>query len=545
MPILAKEYIPIATKDILSWIYDDLAYDQDTPIYIDANAPSHSISAAQAKTLIRKLVAGLQHEGIRPGDTVLAHSFNNLYYPILVLGIIACGGRFCGTNASYTTGELKHALASSQTKLIICDPDVLGDHIITATRATGISSSQILALDSAATPSTGEIKGFRSWRTLLDHGETDWVRFDDETTSRNTTAGLFFSSGTTGLPKATQLSHYNFIAEHVLAYESRPRAYEIRRLVALPMFHIATAPTTHISALKAGHVQAIMRRYEPSTYLTMIKKYNITDLTLVPPQVTSLLALALPAHDKSAKLASVRCVWGGGAPLDASTQARFQSLLPTSAPFTQIWAMTETTCFASLFDYPETDTTGSVGRFLPNIDVKLLDDAGNDITAPDAPGELAIRGPTVTRGYVGVPQERDFDAEGYFRTGDIMRFDDRTGLWYILDRKKDLIKVRGFQVAPAEVEGVLLAHPGVGDAAVIGVGSADGSSEMPRAYVVKKSGVELDEEGVKSWVGERLAKYKWLEGGIVFVEGLPKTASGKIIKRELRERAKIELGAKL
>jgi 4-coumarate--CoA ligase len=400
-------------------------------------------------------------------------------------------------------------------------------------------------LDSASVSQASVISnGFASWRTLLTHGEGDWLRFDDETKSRNTTAFLCFSSGTTGLPKAAQLSHYNLIAEHMLVFEHHPHPYPRRRLIALPMFHAATAPSTHISALKAGHQQFIMRRYDPSIFINMIEKHNITDLVLVPPQVTSLLALPHSPTTKKYKLRTVKCAWGGGAPLDATTQNAFAALLPPSSPFTQIWAMTETCCFASLITYPEHDDTGSVGRFLPNIDVKLLDDDGNDVTGYDVSGELAIRGPTVTRGYVGRERALDFDDEGYFRTGDILYCDKESGKWYIIDRKKDLIKVRGFQVAPKELEGVLLEHPGIADAAVLGVRNAGGDSELVRAYVVRKEGAELGEGEVKRWVEERLAKYKWLEGGVRFLEALPKTASGKILKRILRE-AEAREGAKL
>lgn len=465
----------------------------------------------------------------------------------MVLGIIGCGANFCGTNPAYTTGELNHTIRTSQAKIIICDPDVLGDAVTNAAKQCNIPPSNIFILNSSQ--SSSSFKGFASWRTLLTHGSQDWVRFDDEDTSRNTTAFLCFSSGTTGLPKAAQLSHYNLIAEHCLVFEHNPHPYPRRRLIALPMFHAATAPSTHISALKVGHVNVIMRRYDPAVFMAMIPKFGITDLVLVPPQVTSLLALPMPLASKKNALQTVRCVWGGGAPLDAVTQKQFSAFLPATTPFTQIWAMTETSCFASLTPYPQHDDTGSVGVFLPNIDVKILNDAGQDISAYDTPGELAIRGPTITKGYLGRARDADFDDEGYFRTGDVLYCKRQTGKWYIIDRKKELIKVRGFQVAPAEVEGVLLECPGVADVAVLGVRNKSGDSEEVRAYVVRRAGGDgtggrVTEEEVKRWVKGRLAKYKWLEGGVRFVDGLPKTASGKILKRVLREGEARE-GAKL
>jgi 4-coumarate--CoA ligase len=287
-----------------------------------------------------------------------------------------------------------------------------------------------------------------------------------------------------------------------------------------------------------------MRRYDPGTFLEMCAKHSITDLTLVPPQVISLLAHPLPASKKRELLKSVRLAYGGAAPLDAVTQSKFQELMQRGSPFTQVMGMTETTCFASLLPYPEDDDTGSVGRFLPNLDVKLLGDDGNELCGYSQPGELAIRGPSITEGYVGVPRERDFDAEGYLRTGDILYQDAKTKLWYIVDRKKEMIKVRGFQVAPKELEGVLLEHAGIADAAVIGVKGPDGD-ERPRAYVVRKKDVEVSEGDVEKWIEGKLARYKWLSGGVQFVDAIPKSPSGKILKRVLRDNLTMEHQSKL
>jgi 4-coumarate--CoA ligase len=432
---------------------------------------------------------------------------------------------------------------------VICDPEVLSEGFISAAEGYGLPLFSILVFDlppvrTLHNPPEQIIAGHSSWRTLLNHGESNWLRFDCEDTSRSTVACLFFSSGTTGLPKLTRLSHYNLVAQHTLAFEHFPRPYVLKRLIALPMFHAATAPSTHISPLRSGHPQVIMRRYDPSTFLDMCAKHSITDLTLVPPQVISLLAHPIPTSKKRELLKSVRLAYGGAAPLDAVTQSKFQDLMPKGSPFTQVMGMTETSCFASLLPYPEDDDTGSVGRFLPNLDVKLLDDNGKELQDYSRPGELAIRGPSVTEGYVGVPRERDFDAEGYLRTGDILYRDQASGLWYIVDRKKEMIKVRGFQVAPKELEGVLLEHAGIADAAVIGIKNAEGV-ELPRAYIVRKKDVVLGKGDVEKWIENRLARYKWLAGGVRFVDTIPKSSSGKVLKRLLRENLEQERETKL
>lgn len=181
-----------------------------------------------------------------------------------------------------------------------------------------------------------------------------------------------------------------------------------------------------------------MKRFEVSSFLTHCHAYRITDLTIVPPMVVSIVTTPIPTQKKKEKLRYVKAALAGAAPLDKAMQGRFQALLWEDAPFTQIWAMTETSCFASLFHFPENDDSGSVGRFLPNLDVKLVDEEEREIEAFNKPGELCIRGPTIIRGYLGnlEANARDFDKEGYFHTGDIMYCDEKTKLWYIIDRKK-------------------------------------------------------------------------------------------------------------
>jgi 4-coumarate--CoA ligase len=315
------------------------------------------------------------------------------------------------------------------------------------------------------------------------------------------------------------------------------------------MFHAAVAPYTHVSTLRAAYPAFIMRRFELEMYLASVEKYGVTNLMMVPPMLLAVVNLAASSAAQAARvrrqLRSVRAVVGGGAPIDKELQARMQAILLKETPMTQIWAMSETCCIASYFYHPEPDTTGSVGRFLPNLDIKLVDDNGAEVETGHR-GELCIRGPTVIRGYLNNAEAnaRGWDIEGYMHTGDILLQNPTTGLWYVVDRKKELIKVRGFQVAPAEVEGVLLAHPAIKDVAVIGVPGGS-SGELPRAFVVTVEERQLEAEEVKTWVKEKLAVYKWLEGGVEFIDAVPRNASGKMLKRVLRERLAVEVKGKL
>nr|POF05925.1 acyl-coa ligase azaf [Quercus suber] len=607
MPFLAKDHHPVSTKDINSWMFDDLKYDQDDPIYINALDSSKSISARQAKKLIRQLAAGFRVLGVKQGDCVLIHSFNDIYYPLAFLGIIAAGGTFAGTNPGYTKHELAHTIKTAKAKWILTQPGLL-ETIVSAVESTGTKKDGIVVFN----PNGEATKpGFKQWKNLLVHGEEDWVRFNDLETTKNSIAALLFSSGTTGLPKAAMLSHYNLIAQHTLIYEATPRPFRARRLMALPMFHAATAPGAFCTPLRAGEKAYILARFEPEKWFWALDQYQITDLALVPP--IAITAINHPLNKKYS-MKSVRVATCGAAPLDKRPQARMQELIGRDVPFTQVWGMSETSCIATRFPYPEKDTTGSVGRPIPDLDTKLVDDTGKDISAYDVRGELCVRGPTIIRGYFENPEanKRDFDEDGYFHTGDIAYIDGETGLYYIVDRKKvsilvpfliegvllshpDIIDaavigvtdptqegselpraylVRGPKsgsrpsqddvhafmrerlasykmltgVAPPELEGVLLSHPDIIDAAVIGVTDpTQEGSELPRAYLVRgpKSGSRPSQDDVHAFMRERLASYKMLTGGIVFVEEIPKNASGKILKRILRDRAKKEMGAKL
>lgn len=326
---------------------------------------------------------------------------------------------------------------------------------------------------------------------------------------------------------------------------------QISRLLCTPLFHVSNVPRAHTSPLRSGSKTYIMRRFELEPFLRNMERFAITELNMVPPMVIQVINSPL---SKKYSLKAVKNGGCGAAPLAAEPQARMKALLSPDAVFNQVWGMSETSCVATMIHYPEHDPTGSVGRFLPNHDAKLVDEEGNDITDYDVEGELCVRGPLIVKGYFNNPEANrvSFDAEGYFHTGDVALRKRSNGLWYIVDRKKELIKVRGFQCAPAELEGVLLSHPDIADAGVIGIpaggfGSSAGEqgSEVPRAYIVRKPGSKLEESDVQRWMKERLAGYKQLVGGVKFVEAIPKNASGKILKGELREIAKREVGAKL
>lgn len=192
MPFLAQEHFPLSNQDILTWTFDNVKYDWDEPIYIDALNPARSISARQAKKLVRQLAAGFKALGLKKGDCVSIHSFNDIFYPIFFMGVIAAGGIYAGTNPGYTQYELSHTTKIAHVKFILTQPTLL-DNILRAAEENGIPKKNVIIFnpDGAKAPA-----GFLQWKDLLQHGEEDWVRFDDREAAYQTGAARLYSSGT-------------------------------------------------------------------------------------------------------------------------------------------------------------------------------------------------------------------------------------------------------------------------------------------------------------------------------------------------------------
>ncbi|KAF2088761.1 acetyl-CoA synthetase-like protein [Saccharata proteae CBS 121410] len=555
MPFLAEETYAIPNKDILSWIFDDIEYDVDKPVYVDAADPTRTVSARRARDIVCRLIAGFKAAGLQRGDCVCIHAFNDIAYSLAFLAIVGAGGVYAGTNPSYTAHELAHAFRTADVKFVLVEPAVL-KNVATAAAMTAIPDSNIFLFNptaqkqSQAGAPNGTVAAepqMRDWDWLMSQGSSDWERFDDHDTATSRPAARLFSSGTTGLPKALDVTHHNFVAHHTLYMEHpvhaprRDAAYELRRLVVNPMFHVSQVWRANLTPLRMGHYTVIMRRFETEAWLKCIDEHRISEINVVPAMVNTIVAS--PVSQKYS-FASLRNATSGAAPMTKEQQARLKALMPPKTPLNQVWGMSETGSIGLALYYPEEDTTGSCGRPIPNLDVKLVDEQGTDITAYDTRGELCVRGPTVVSGYYRNPKANasDWDADGWFHTGDVAYCDSQTKLWYIVDRKKELIKVRGFQVAPMEIEGVLLSHPLIVDAAVIGVTLTANGSELPRAYIVLQPGAQLEVADLIAYLAEKLSRFKRPDGGVVIVDRIPKNANGKFLKQKLKEMARLELG---
>ncbi|KAI8711051.1 hypothetical protein NCS52_01480400 [Fusarium sp. LHS14.1] len=550
MPLPSTGQMEISSLDVVSFTLLNPQYDVHQPVFIDPANPETSLSHAQSVSLIRRLIAGLKSAGLKPGDVVCIHSFNTIFVPVICLAVIGAGGIFVGTNPSYMEHELTNVLRVSKVKFVLSEPEVVGP-IKLAMTAQGLDVDQYLfAFDHLQ--NHGAPHGMRSWKWLLSQGEQVWIRFDNEQRQTDTVAGYFLTSGTTGLPKVAMVTHRNLVAQHQMFWEKNPRDYKIRTVHVFPLYHIGSFPTVIVSQLRDGREAYIMRRFVLEPWLSYHQRFDITEVFMAPPMVVQVVMskMADPgASEYKHSLRSVRNGYIGAAPLSADMQKRFHSLLAPSARLGQIWGMTETTSqatsvppeLADLTLKGKADAWGSIGKPLPNVEIKLVDEEGNDTSATRR-GEACIKGPNVFRGYLDNEEanRQSWDNEGYFKTGDVMEVDKETGLMYVVDRHKELIKVRGFQVAPAELEGVLTSHPDITDAAVVGIPS-ERSGEIPRAYVVLRGGASLGPDDIRAFMKSRLASYKALEGGIIFAKKIPKLPSGKILKRVIREWAKEEL----
>ncbi|KAF2231307.1 acetyl-CoA synthetase-like protein [Viridothelium virens] len=537
-----------AHHDLVSYVLGHNDYDAFDDVLFDVSSenPHRSISRWEAGECVLDVIRELEKRESATGDAICVHIFNHVLYPLLFLGVLGAGCRFTGSNPAYTVAELTHHLRTSKASVIITEKA----HETVARQAAtecGISPFNVVVLDTGTRVLNGErrertkhrFSGYLPWSST----SVFWRTLDEET-AKITPAILCSTSGTTGFPKMAVRTHHALIAEHQALADSAPKDYEVRRLLPSPFFHAFTSPLALIDALKSGAKTYIMRRFDMDAFLTAVATHSITEATLPPPVLVRLHSMP---EERRAALKQMRLIWTGGAPLGAEAQNEMVKMFHPKARIVQVWGMTEGGWFTT-FPYPECDDTGSVGRFIPGLEGKVIGEDGKE-AARGQRGEIAVRGPGIMTGYLGNEgaTAEIFDADGFMRTGDVGSISE-DGKVYILDRKKELIKVRGWQVAPQELETRLLAHEHIVDAAVIGIPLPEEASEMPCAYVVcthpwatHPAKIHEMQKEIKMYLLKYLAKYKVGDCQIRFVEAIPKNPTGKILKKVLRKLAEDEI----
>ncbi|KAF2686857.1 4-coumarate-CoA ligase-like protein [Lentithecium fluviatile CBS 122367] len=551
---------PIPKVSLPTFIFDSPTADlPTTPAFISAREPEkHFISIADYRLYAQRLASGLLRSGLKPGDRVLLFSGNTLYFPTVIMGVIMAGGIFTGANPGYVARELAYQLKDSGARFMICTEGSL-ETGMEAAKQVGLPVSSIFLFDDGVATIEGRAveketpQGtIRHWTTLLDSEDKGrayhWP--DDDLDAVVT---LNYSSGTTGVAKGVMITHKNYVAnclqqihigKQIDNYEAKRQRQ--RGLCFLPLFHAMSQAVFAVNAPVQRVPVYMMPKFDFLEMLQCVQKYRITDLTLVPPVV---VAMAKHPATKKFDLSSVERVGSGAAPLGREICEELEKLWPDGrVNVKQGWGMTEVTCAVTTYDPSKIDKKSSVGELLANCQAKIVrDDEGKVEAKPGERGEVLLKGPNVMKGYWGKEQatKEAFTSDGWYKTGDVCYVDEE-GHFFIVDRKKELIKVKGLQVAPAELEALLLDHPDVQDAAVIGV-TANGE-ELPRAYIVPQAQTKPTPEvaeNIKRWLAERVSKAKRLEGGVHFIDAIPKNPSGKILRKKLRERAAAEPKAKL
>lgn len=510
-PALAAPLPPITLPQL---VRERARRHPDAVALVDA-ASGRQLSYGDVDRRIGRVAAGLAALGFRPGDVLLMSAPNCPEWPLMALGAMAAGGAVTGANPQYAAADLAHQLADSGARFVCTTPAGVVTAREAAARNGGEVQVIVLGEPVAATLSVDQLLG-------CTEAEPEGPRDLDAL------AALPYSSGTTGAAKGVRLTHRTLVANVLQVDQMLPLPAGTVVLAFLPMFHIYGFAAITLCSLVGGATVVTLPRFEPEAFLSAIETYRVQRVGVVPPVVQF---LANHPMVEGRDLSSLERVGSGAAPLGAEVEDRVVARL--GRPVTQGYGMTESSGVWATTPVGK-GRRGSSGLLLPGTQARVIDIERGADAARGGSGELWLRGPQAFTGYHRQPEATaaTITADGWVRTGDIGHF-DADGYLFITDRLKELIKVKGFQVAPAELEALLFTHPDVADAAVIGRAD-ERAGELPVAYVVPRAKT-LDTAALLDWMAERVVAYKRL-ADVVLCESIPKTAAGKILRRELRQR---------
>lgn len=512
--------VSIPDVSVHDFLFGSLTPEDCSAVAIIDSETGDATSYGELVDQIDSFAGALAARGARLGTVVALLCPNVPAFATVFHGVLRLGAVVTTLNSLYTAREIEAQLRDANAEWLVTVLPLLPQAKIAAA-AVGISDEQVVVIDGA--------QDHVSLRRMLAERKTPpEVSFDPATH----VAVLPYSSGTTGVPKGVMLTHRNLVANvsqcgPVIDVERHDRV-----LAVLPFFHIYGMTVLLNLALHARAALVTMARFDLVAFLTAIQNYRCTYVFVAPP-----IAVALAKHPvvDDFDISSVRTMLSGAAPLDGDTGEAASRRI--HARMLQGFGMTELSPVSHVIPPSRMDLpVSSIGILLPNQHAKLVDvQSGTEVTENGRPGELWVRGPNVMLGYLNRPDATAeiLDAEGFLHTGDVAvhHADDS---FTIVDRVKELIKYKGYQIAPAELEALMLSHPKIMDVACIGVRDVDGE-EVPKAFVVVAPGSTLGADEVMTFVSEQVAPYKKVRR-IEFVEAIPKSASGKIMRRDLRAR---------
>jgi acyl-CoA synthetase (AMP-forming)/AMP-acid ligase II len=505
----------VPDTSLTSFVFEGVDERASKPALVDGTS-GRSLSYGELEESVRRVARGLHDRGFGKGDVFAIYSPNALEYPIAFHGTAAIGGIVTTVSPLYTPEELRRQLDDAKAKFLLTIPALLPNARIAS---EGSSVEEIFVL--------GEAEGATPFSTLLDNaGDPPEVAIGS-----SDIIALPYSSGTTGLQKGVMLTHGNLVANLIQVQEAfrEDRREDDVAIGLLPFFHIYAMLVILNDSLRNGLTVVTMPRFDLEQMLGLFVEHRVTIAHLVPPVV-----LALSKHPlvDEYDFSALRWIFSGAAPLDAELSSACAKRLDCQV--LQGYGLTETSpCTHLSAPVPGANKLGAVGRLAAGTECKVVDPATGEELGPGKNGELWMGGPQVMKGYLNRPDATAavIDADGFFHSGDIGHVDE-DGFFYVVDRLKELIKYKGFQVAPAELEALLLTHPAISDAAVIPKPDEE-AGEVPKAFVVARG--EVTESDVLEFVAQRVAPYKKLRE-VEIIEQIPKSASGKILRRVLVER---------
>ncbi|KAK7333356.1 hypothetical protein VNO80_30124 [Phaseolus coccineus] len=523
--VFRSQYSPVPIPDNVTlpeYVLQNAELYGEKVAFVDA-VTGKGVSYREVVRDVDRFSKALRSLGLRKGHVVIVVLPNVVEYAIVALGIMAAGGVFSGANPSSHVSEIKKQAESADAKLIVTNSS-------NYEKVKGLELPVIVLGDEV-------VEGGMNWNKLLEAADRAGDDFAKEPIQQNDLCAMPFSSGTTGMSKGVMLTHRNLVANLCSTLFTVTKEMEglVTTLGLIPFFHIYGITGICCATLRSKGKVVVMGRFELKKFLNALITHEVTFAPIVPPIILSLVKNPIVDEFDLSKL-KLQAIMTAAAPLAPELLNAFEHKFP-GVSVQEAYGLTEHSCITLTLAQKGLGSLhkNSVGYVLPNLEVKFVDpDTGRSLPR-NTPGELCVRSQCVMQGYYKQVDEtaQTIDKNGWLHTGDIGFIDDEENV-FIIDRIKELIKYKGFQVAPAELEAILLSHSSVEDAAVVPLPDEE-AGEIPAASVVLSPGAKESEEDIMNYVANNAAHYKKVRV-LHFVEIIPKSPSGKIMRRLIKEK---------